>query len=135
MLGKSHNTYPPFRLLAFRFKPRTAVKQLHNNAYTEEHEKNIRAFKLIPNEEEYRVITIFIAACRVPPPDDLRGFEHILVIDITKFEQLYGILAPLITLLSGRVDINTVTVKNLGIELGCKDTAEKIVEQRGKVGF
>lgn len=135
MSDNSLDTCPSLGLLGFQFKQRTAVKELNSNVCTTEHEKNTRAFKVVPEEARYRVITIIIATCRIPPPDDSRGFENILVIDITKFEQLYGILAPLMAPFSGRIDINTVTVKDLGTELGCKDTAEKIVKERGNVGF
>lgn len=113
----------------------------------DEHKKNMSAFRNIPERARYRLITIIIAACHISSPEDLTGLEDIVVIDITKFEEFYGILAPLVIQGSGRLDINTVTVKDLEKALGFEDTAEKvvaakiaavaakIVEQRGKGGF
>ncbi len=137
---------PSFALVTEQMRKWTS-RNFRSQNCIDEHKKNMSAFRNIPERARYRLITIIIAACHIPSQEDLSGLEDIVVIDITKFEEFYGILAPLVIQGSGRVDINTVTVKDLEKALGFEDTAEKvvaakiaavaakIVEQRGKGGF
>ena len=83
-----------------------------------EHKKNMSVFRYNAEPARYRLITVVVAACHILSPEDLSGLEDIVVIDITKFEEFYGILASLVIQFSGRLDITTVTVKDLEKALG-----------------
>ena len=110
-------------------------RTLHRQACIDEHKKNMEAFKNIPERAKYRLVTVIIATCRIPFLEDFSGLDDIIVLDITKFEEYFGILAPLVTLGCGRLDINTVTVQDLEKALGSTNTAAKIVEERRKGVF
>lgn len=59
-------------------------------------------------KKNHRLLTIIIATCRVSPPEDHKKHKDLLVIDVTMFEDLYGILAPLLKpQITNRLAINT----------------------------
>ena len=75
----------------------------HNKIMTEWKSANISS------KDEHRVITIIITICKIPPPYrlELMTKRDLLVIDVTMFKDLYGILAPLVK--TDRTAINTAT--------------------------
>ncbi len=81
-----------------------------------EHEKNINGWEdaeEIPSKDDHRLITILITTCQVPPPHekDARKKKELLVIDVTMFKDLFGILAPLVK--TDRIAINTLKFSRL----------------------
>lgn len=108
-------------------------KQYSRNKLTfemcvQEYEKHRAIWK------KYRVVTVIIAADRIVPPENHQDYKNLLVIDITKFKDLYGILEPLLQpQLTTRLAINTVDEALLSQHLG-EDIAHKIMREKGK-GF
>ena len=88
----------------------------------------------IQSKETYRLFTIIIATCRVSPPEDHKKHKELLVVDVTMFEDLYGILAPLLKpQITKRLAINTVDWATLATYFD-KDVADRIIHVRGS-GF
>ena len=88
----------------------------------------------IQNKEDYRLLTIVIANCRVSPPEDHKKYETLLVIDVTMFTDLYGILEPLLKpQITNRLTINTADCAIL-LQYSSKDVVDRIMRVRG-VGF
>ncbi len=87
-----------------------------------------------PGKKNHRVLTIIIVTCRVSPPKDHKKHKGLLVIDVTMFEDLYGILAPLLKpQITNRLAINTVDQATLATYFN-ENVADRIIHVRGS-GF
>ena len=128
--------FPPRRIFIAEQYNCTGTNLKAEKAGIDEHKKNLDGWKAavgIPNKEDYRVITVVITTCQVPPPlpKDAKKYKNILVIDVTMFKDLYGILAPLVP--TERIAINTMTWPKL-VEIFGEEVAERIRDVRS-TGF
>lgn len=130
----SHTYETPKLVIAEQYK-RLETKTLSFEACIKERNENAKAWEDaegIQRKTNCRLITVIITDCLVPTPENKTQYEDLLVVDITMFKDLYGILEPLLKF-TNRLAINTTDGKMMARYFG-EDGANRIIQARG-LGF